>query len=114
MSNPYLKVSASNMVTFLVEILLTDIIILTSGIYYNDLEFIDNMKWSQCLVKIHHHTVTIIFLVMRTFKISPSNFQINNAVKLTIITMLCITSQDLIIFQHGLWNQHAGASLAYG
>ena len=39
----------------------------------------------------------MFFLVMRAFKIySLSNFQIYNTVMLTAVTMLCITSPELI------------------
>ena len=47
-------------------------------------------------VNIHHPTVTIFFLVMKTSKIYFSNCQINNLV-LTTVIMLYVTSQNLFI-----------------
>ena len=49
------------------------------------------------VVNIYRHTVIFFFLVMRTFKTySLLNFQIYNTVLLTIVTMLYITSPELI------------------
>ena len=49
------------------------------------------------LVNIHHHTVTIFFLVLRTVKIySASNLQIYNIALLTTVTKLYITSPGFI------------------
>ena len=43
------------------------------------------------LVNIHHHIVTVFFLVVRTFKIhSLSNSQIYNTELFVIVTMLCM------------------------
>ena len=56
------------------------------------------------LVNIHHHTVTICFLVMRTFKIySLSNLPIYNTVLLTIVTILYIISPRLMYLVSGSW-----------
>lgn len=55
------------------------------------------------LVNFRHHTqLQIIFLVMRNFKIdSLINLQICNILPLAIVTMLCITSPELIYFTTG-------------
>ena len=78
---------------------LTQNIILVSGVQYNDLILVYIVKLSpQCLVTIPHHSqLQNFFLLLRIFKIySGSNFQIYSIVLLTMVTMLSITSPELI------------------
>lgn len=68
--------------------------------------FIYVMKWSSQLsvVDTHHHTSLYFFLIMGNFNIySLSNFQIKNTVLLTLVTMLFITSPELIYIVTGNW-----------
>ena len=56
------------------------------------------------LVNIHHHTVTLFFLIIRIFKIfSLSNLKIYNRVLLTIITMLYIISPGPHLFYNWMF-----------
>ena len=69
---------------------------LSSGIQDNDLSFVYIGKYSSPYI------VTILFLMMRPFKIySLSNFQIFKTVLLTMVTVECITSPGLTYFITG-------------
>ena len=77
---------------------------LVSGVQHNDLIFVYTEMVTISLVTVHHHTKLqfLCVCVTRTFKIySLGNFQIRTALLLTIVTVLSITSHDLIHFITG-------------